>query len=241
MYNLKRTIKQTLRRLGLEVHRFTPGSSRTARLIAAMDSCGINTVLDVGANEGQFGEELRIGGFTGRIVSFEPMADAYGKLLKRSLNDPHWKVAPRCAIGTERGTVELNVAGNSVSSSLLPMLEAHRAAAPQSAYSRREPVTMLPLDEAAPPFLDDSGQILLKIDTQGYEWQVLDGAPSLLARSCAVLIELSLVPLYEGQSLWHDCVSRLEKAGFTIWSMEPEFIDSKTGRTLQINGLFIRI
>jgi hypothetical protein len=80
----------------------------------------------------------------------------------------------------------------------------------------------------------------LKIDTQGYEWQVLDGAPDLLARSSAVLIELSLVPLYEGQHLWHECIARLEAAGLALWALEPVFVDPETGRTLQLDGLFLR-
>ena len=240
MNSVKRSIKSALRHLGIEVHRFNPTASKNARLMASLNHCDIDTVLDIGANEGQFGEELRAGGYKGTIVSFEPMADAHGKLLARSQGDSKWHVAGRAAIGAGHGTVELNVAGNSVSSSVLPMLETHSNAAPESVYSSRESVPMVPLDEAAIPFLKESGNILLKIDTQGYEWQVLDGSSELLERSHAVLIELSMLPLYEGQRLWLDCVARLEAAGLTLWALEPVFVDSKSGRTLQLDGLFIR-
>jgi len=81
MNSLKQTIKHTLRSLGLELHRFSPASSKSARLMACLDHCGINMVLDIGANEGQFGEELRAGGYKGGMVSFEPMAEAHNKLL----------------------------------------------------------------------------------------------------------------------------------------------------------------
>jgi len=240
MNSLKRTIKQTLRNLGLELHRFSPASSKSARLMACLNHCGINRVLDIGANEGQFGEELRVGGYKGGIVSFEPMADAHTKLLLRSQSDTKWKVAARAAIGSDRGTIELNVSANSVSSSVLPMLAAHTNAAPESAYRERETVPLLTLDEAAAPYLEETDDILLKIDTQGYEWQVLDGAPKLIARARAVLIELSLVQLYEGQHLWLECVARLESAGFNLWALEPVFVDPKNGRTLQMDGFFVR-
>ena len=238
---LKRSIKSLLRGLGLELHRFNPDSSKIARMVASLNFCDIDTVLDIGANEGQFGEELRAGGYTGNIVSFEPMAQAHGKLLLHSQGDLKWKVAARAAIGAGHGSVELNVAKNSVSSSVLPMLAAHSNAAPESAYGSKESAPLRPLDEAAAPYLVNSGNILLKIDTQGYEWHVLDGASELLSRSRAVLIELSLVPLYEGQHLWIDCKARLEAAGFTLWALEPVFVDPKNGRTLQMDGLFIRM
>jgi FkbM family methyltransferase len=240
MNALKRTIKKVLLGLGLELHRFDPAASKTARLVAALDKCGIDTILDIGANEGQFGEELRAGGYTGSLISFEPMVDAHGNLEARSKGDARWQVAPRCAIGASRGTIVLNVSANSVSSSVLPMLEAHRKAAPDSAYSREETVPMLPLDVAAAPLIGNEASILLKIDTQGYEWQVLDGAAGLLVQARAVMLELSLVPLYEGQHLWLECIARLEAMGFTLWALEPVFIDRENGRTLQMDGLFIR-
>lgn len=240
MNSLKRAIKHILRSIGLELHRFSPDSSKNARLMACLDHCGINMVLDIGANEGQFGEELRAGGYTSGIVSFEPMADAHSKLLLRSRGDPKWQAAARVAIGANRGTIELNVSANSVSSSVLPMLAAHMNAAPESAYSARETVPLLALDEAAAPYITEVDHILLKIDTQGYEWQVLDGAPELLSRSRAVLIELSLVQLYQGQRLWLECVARLEAAGFILWALEPVFVDLKSGRTLQMDGFFVR-
>ena len=99
---------------------------------------------------------------------------------------------------------------------------------------------LLSLDEAAAPFINVADSILLKIDTQGYEWQVLDGAPNLIAKARAVLIELSMVQLYENQHLWLECVARLETAGFTLWALEPVFVDLKNGRTLQMDGFFVR-
>lgn len=81
----------------------------------------------------------------------------------------------------------------------------------------------------------------MKIDTQGFEWQVLDGARTTLPKFQRVLLELSLVPLYEGQHLWQEMIGRLEQEGFTLWALQPGFIDPINGRTMQVDGIFYRI
>lgn len=106
---------------------------------------GCDLVLDVGANTGQYAARLRELGYGGKILSFEPLPDAHAQLLARAAADPLWEVHPRCALGAAAGTGALNVAGNSVSSSLLPMLDLHAAAAPRSIYIGQveTPVTTL--------------------------------------------------------------------------------------------------
>jgi hypothetical protein len=72
----------------------------------------------------------------------------------------------------------------------------------------------------------------LKIDTQGFEWQVLDGALLTLSNINGILLEVSLLEIYKGQKLWRDLVDRLENCGFTVWSIERGFIDAQNGRVL---------
>ena len=146
----------------------------------------------------------------------------------------------RCALGDHDGEVEINIAGNSESSSVLPMLESHRSAAPQSAYQGKEMVQVKTLDAVAGQYLKDARTAFLKIDTQGFEWHVLDGARETLPHIKGILVELSLVPLYEGQHLWQDVIARLETAGFTLWAFKPVFSDQASGRTLQVDGVFFR-
>jgi hypothetical protein len=62
---------------------------------------------------------------------------------------------------------------------------------------------------------------------------VLDGAADTLQRAQGVLLELSLVPLYEGQRLWQDIIARMETAGFTLWVLQKGFTDPRTDRSLQ--------
>ena len=81
---------------------------------------------------------------------------------------------------------------------------------------------------------------IIKIDTQGFEWQVLDGATETVKRAQGVLLELSLVPLYDGQRLWREIIERMEKEGFTLWVIQKGFTDPRTGRSLQVDGIFLR-
>jgi FkbM family methyltransferase len=108
---------------------------------------GIRIVLDVGANTGQFAKELRLHGYHETIISFEPLSEAHAKLEVAAHSDPLWKIAPRCAVGAKTGSVQINIAANSFSSSLLPMLDSHRDAAPGSRYVGSEQVEMIKLGE----------------------------------------------------------------------------------------------
>jgi FkbM family methyltransferase len=238
---VKQAIKSGLRNaFGLEVHRFLPGRSTTAQIVSSLNKFNIDLVFDVGANEGQFVTEIRSGGYSGNIVSFEPLTQAHNALQQASKRDAKWNVHPRCALGDHNGEVEINIAGNSASSSLLPMLDSHLSAAPHTAYVGRESVPLLTLDSVAPDYVAKFKNPFLKIDTQGFEWQVLNGAQNVLPQMRGVLLELSLLPLYEGQHLWQEMIARLEGEGFVLWAIQQGFIDPHNGRTLQVDGIFFR-
>jgi FkbM family methyltransferase len=237
---LKDVAKQILRKLGLAVHRYVPPTSPTEGLIASLHKFNIDLVLDVGANTGQFASDIRHWGYKGRIVSFEPLSQAYSELLQSSEGDPLRDVYPRCALGDYGGEVEINIARNSQSSSIMPMLKSHLDAAPESKYEGKEVTPVRTLDEVAGIYLQNARATFLKIDTQGFEWRVLDGARDTLPHIKGILVELSLVPLYEGQHLWREMVDRLESEGFTLWSFKPVFCDPVSGRTLQVDGIFYR-
>lgn len=238
---LKELVKHSFRKIGLEVHRYLPNSSPSAQVVASLRKFDIDLVLDVGANQGQFAAEIRSNGYTGNIVSFEPLSKAHSELLRASDGDSKWDIYPRCALGDHNGEAEINIAGNSASSSLLPMLDSHLSAAPHTAYVGKELVSLLILDSVAPEYVAKFKHPFLKIDTQGFEWQILNGARNVLSNMHGVLLELSLIPLYEGQHLWQEMIGRLEQEGFTLWALQPGFVDPLNGRTLQVDGIFYRI
>lgn len=209
------------------------------RFVHSLDLHRIDTVLDIGANTGQFALALRRAGFTGRIHSVEPLAEAFAALQRAGTRDPAW-TAERAAVSDEPGLVVINVAGNSVSSSILPMLDRHADAAPSSRYVATEDVRATTVDE----IVADRGlrpeSTLLKIDVQGFEKSVLDGARKNLAGFAGVRTEMSLVELYEGQALLPEIVALLGAVGFDLWYVEPGFVEPGTRRLLQLDGVFFR-
>lgn len=238
---IKASIRQAIHRAGFEFHRLSPTSNPAFQLLKALNRFEIDLVLDVGANVGQFALELRSVGYKGNLVSFEPLSVAHQALSEEASRDPKWYVHPRGAIGDYDGEIVINIAGNSVSSSVLPMMESHVSATDGSSYVGVDRVPLRRLDSVAPDYLAKSRCPFLKIDTQGFEWRVLDGAREILPRIRGVLCELSLVPLYEGQHLWEEIVSRLTQERFTLWALQPGFTDSSNGRTLQMDGIFFRV
>jgi FkbM family methyltransferase len=238
---LKEFVRTAAKQLGLELHRYIPVRSQAAQLEAMLRSHGVDLVLDVGANTGQFGRELRKHiGYAGRIVSFEPTSAAYLQLVANAAGDANWIVAERCAIGAAEGAIDINVSSNSVSSSALPMLESHVVAAPGSGYASVENVPLRTLDSLAPKWLREASCTLLKIDTQGFESEVLMGARQTLARVHGVQLELSLVPLYAGQKLLTELAAEITAHGFELWASYPTFCDERSGRLLQVDATFFR-
>jgi FkbM family methyltransferase len=233
--------KRLARAGGLDVRRFHSASSPAAQLRAMLAAHKINLIFDVGANTGQFGKELRWHvGYSGRIVSFEAMNSAHVELRRAAAKDKLWEVAPCAAIGAESGMATMNVARNSVSSSLLPMLSPHSSAAPDSCYSGTESVRLETLDSLAPDYIREDSVVFLKVDTQGYESEVLRGAAETLSRVVGVQLELSLIPLYAGQKLMPEMIENTQGMGFDLWGITPTFADPVTGRILQVDAAFFR-
>jgi FkbM family methyltransferase len=236
----KECVKKTVRSAGFNITKYTPGSSETEKLNTALKYFGIELLIDVGANTGQYAESVRQAGYKKKIVSFEPLVDAYKQLLINSANDKMWFVHERTAIGNQNGEIEINVSGNSQSSSILPMLATHSDAAPNSKYFKTEKTKIIKLDSVFSDYRLNSEVTFLKIDTQGYEREVLEGAKETLEKVKAIQIELSLVPLYAGQPLWDAILLDLAKKGFQVWSILPGFSDPHIGRSLQIDAVLYK-
>jgi FkbM family methyltransferase len=232
-------IRNLLRKAGIEAYRYSVNRSTGAQLHRLLEHCSVDLVFDVGANSGQYATQLRAHGYMGRIVSFEPLKSAHSRLTAAARGDSHWQVAPRMALGDQDGNIDLHIAGNSLSSSILDMLPKHEQAAPGSAYVSRETVPLKRLDKVAEEFVGTSSRILLKIDTQGYEDRVLSGAKGMLGNLTAIQTELSLEPLYSGQLLFDEMRERIEAMGFVLFAIFPGYIDERTGQTLQVDGFFV--
>jgi FkbM family methyltransferase len=227
-------------RLGWDVRRSAYPSSEEVLLARFLSVARPTTVFDVGANIGQYGQSLRKCGFAGRIVSFEAIASVHAQLSTVAAGDRDWIVAPCCALGRAPGEARINLARNSVSSSLLPMHDAHLKAAPDSTYIASETVRVERLDDIASSLLPRDGRLFLKIDTQGYEEEVLAGADRVLKSVRAMQLEVSVVPLYQGAPSLRRILEVCEGLGFQLHGLIPGIYEEKSGRLLQMDGLFVR-
>lgn len=238
---IKRLIRILIRKLGVDLIKFDKYSNAENLVLTTLNKFNIDLIIDIGANTGQFANNIRAIGFKKRIISFEPLTKEHSDLSKRASSDNEWIVAPKMAIGEYDGIVEINIAANSGSSSILNMTTSHLNAAPESKYINKENVEIKKLDTIAPLYFDGFKNPLLKIDAQGYESKILDGAEEVISKFKGLICELSLTSLYDGSESWVVMTERIEKLGFTLWSIEPGFTDPHTGRMLQVDATFFRL
>ena len=177
----------------------------------------VDAVIDVGANVGQFGSALRAGGYRGRIVSFEPIAAAFEALSKTAQGDKNWEVR-HCGLGAKAGTAKLNVSELSVFSSILDANRAGSMHDKRMAVDHVEEIAITTLDHVAATI---DGSALLKIDTQGYERQVLDGGRRILPRLAGILLELPVIHTYAGVWRFDEAVKFMDDAGFVPAQITP--------------------
>jgi FkbM family methyltransferase len=207
---------------------------RRARMMARL---GVDLVIDVGANRGQFGLEIRRAGYRGRILSIEPLTEPFQFLARLAAKDNRWDVI-QSAVGPSSGSATIHVAANGgASSSLLPMLDLHTHAAPKATFVGDEQVEVAMLDDLVRLRGLDGATVFTKVDVQGYELQVLAGGSEALTRSSLVQLEMSLLPLYETGPTHRDILEYMEGRGFLLVGIEPGFA-SPTGLLLQADGLF---
>jgi len=236
---IRRSMASVLVRVGVEVIPVASLRHPLERRRRLLEDLHVDLVIDVGANAGQYGSELRRIGYRGQVLSFEPLLEPFKLLSRRAHADPHWH-AIQSAIGPSPGRADLNVAANGGASfSFLPMLQEVVLNAPEATYIGTESVVIRRLDEASGEAIRRANATLLKADVQGYELEVLDSATGILPSVVGLQLEISLVPLYEGAPSFIAVLERTRDLGFALVGLEPGFA-ATDGRLLQVDGLFER-
>lgn len=187
-------------------------------LIEFLDSRKVDLVFDVGANDGHFGLWLRESGYRGGIVSFEPIRALFDRLEARAQEDEAWEAHP-VALGEKPGTARINVSASAVFSSLRPHREAATTFDPEAVPVRTEEIAIATLDAFAP--LHAGRTCFLKIDTQGFEQQVLLGARATLPMLQGVQLELPIIHLYSGVWGMSEAISFMAGQGFVVAQIRP--------------------
>jgi len=192
------------------------------------DHLGIRYVLDVGANAGQYKDFLRNRVmFKGEIHSFEPLSSLVKVLKEKVTGDPAWHIHAH-AVGSENTSLEINVMSRDTFSSFLQPNNAESADfAESNTVNSKELVSVKRLDDVIRDWKPaDLQATYLKVDTQGFDIEVLRGAPNLLRSIRGLQIELSILPIYQGTPKYLDMLRQLNDWGFHISGLFPISHDS---------------
>lgn len=223
-------VHDLLRRVGYEV---IPVPA--ARLLRTAP----DVLLDVGANLGQFASESRQRGFTGRIVSFEPLPDVFTRLAQAARSDARWDVRNE-ALGAETGRRPMHVANADASSSLLAPSNRMEEFADFLTFDATAEVSVRRLDDVFGEVCQPNESVVMKVDTQGFERQVLEGGQASLGRIDAVQLELSFLPLYQGEPPVEVVLAWMRERGFAPAFVAPAYIERPSRRWLQADVLLVR-
>jgi FkbM family methyltransferase len=228
---VKRLVERGAARLGYHIiPAWRMRSLEHARHVRHLfDQLGIDVVLDVGANEGGYRTFLRRDvGFTGNIVSFEPVPAVYARLAESAADDPRWRGIAG-ALGDVDGQLEINVCQRTTMSSFLARDEQRLA---DLGYRHLLNVTDVVRTESVPvrrldSILDDvlggrrDARVFLKCDTQGFDMKVMAGARRSLASIMAVQIELSFKPIYADAPAYGSVLEHMSGLGFDVTGVYP--------------------
>jgi FkbM family methyltransferase len=234
----KAAVKRVLRAFGLQLTRYR--SPPTDPLAVLLRRYGVDCVLDVGANIGQSGQYFRAIGYTGKLVSFEPVSFLFESLATRAASDPAW-IVERLALGEAAGQLEINVSGGHAgASSILAMTQNVLANAPDQQVVAREQVVVDTLDAVLHRHYPRGDRAFLKLDVQGYEDLVLQGGLREIARVVGMKIEMSMVENYAGEKLLTSMIPRLYELGFRVTQFENGWSNSRTGELYQVDAVLFR-
>lgn len=233
---------------GLEIRRWPHPKSIEGHLQRLLRAYQIDLVLDVGGNEGQFGQELRRIGYDGWIVSFEPGSGALAKLRRRAARDPRWLVEGY-ALGDAPGESVLNIPkASDLASFYQPSAYSHQTFGESAQIVARETVPVQPLYRvfgsvaraAGFDLLTAPPRVFLKMDTQGNDLRVFVGAESMLSFVQIVQTEGAVKRVNEGTPLLSDVAPVIERHGFTHAGLHIVSTDPKTGDPIEYDALFAR-
>lgn len=201
---------------GYDLVGFPAAGSLGAHLASLFAELGINCVLDVGAHVSEYALFLREIGYRGRIVSFEPVLASFERLERLTAGDGRWS-ASRVALGREEGVKSMNVTcATEFSSFLTPNRDGRQWFVQGSGVHRVEPVEVRRLESVFPACVAaiEQPRVYLKIDTQGCELEVLEGAGRHLEEILGLQAELPVQPMYGGMTPYTEALRRMGRMGF---------------------------
>lgn len=232
---LRKAIKDSLHAVGLELRRIDPVE---VNQFVWLKEQNIRSILDIGANVGQFALMIHPILPNAMIYSFEPIKDCYEQLIINMKDISNFK-AFNFAIGHENSETKIWRNEFSPSSSLLPMRNLHKLAFPYTKREKLERITVKSLDEIANDLkLEDN--VLVKIDVQGYEDKVINGGHNVISKAKILIVETSFQSLYDGQPLFATIFDMLRRMGFRYCGNFDQLRNPADGSILQADSIFVK-
>lgn len=232
-YIIKNKIKKAVSFFGLNIKRRSCCLDINSARSFYIKEKKVDLLIDVGASDGRYSMDIRDGGYSGQIESFEPLKYSFLRLKNNSNGDLNWNFH-NIALSNFTGTSELKISQNLSSSSLLDMGALHEKAAPSSKHISTQKIEVRELDS----FHFEGQSIYLKIDTQGLELNVLRGAGSIVNRCKYIELEVSFSPLYEGQPSHMEVLETMDKLNFRPVFIENVLCKEDSSELLQANIIF---
>jgi FkbM family methyltransferase len=230
-----------VRRTGVDVVRTNGAGLLRLHVDQVFARYGVNVVFDVGAHHGEYGAWLRRNGYRGWIASFEPVAANFAALRRRSTGDRRWLVFPT-ALGAAGGRAEINVARNSVFSSFLGVTAyATETFGTEPEVAAIESVEVATLDDVAGGVLDRvaAPRAYLKLDTQGWDLEVLKGGGRTVRQLDALQTEVSCRPIYRDMPTMATSLDALRAHGFAVSGLFPVTRDADL-RVVELDCVAVR-
>jgi FkbM family methyltransferase len=234
---LATSVRQIFNSVGLEISRFDKCPRHTW---LGLRHLPVRTVIDIGANRGQFARSVLALFPAARLYCFEPLSEAFDELKRWAATQSPGQVSIfQVALGEREGAVEMFLhTEHDTSSSLLRTTSTSESLYPFTSAQRTVPVNLMTLDAACAGITFEP-DVLIKIDTQGYEKQVLLGGGATLKRAQTCILEINLFDLYESQASFSELINLLDEAGYR-YAGNLEQVYDHNGQVIFIDAVFIR-
>ncbi len=203
--------------------------------------CGIDCVIDVGANRGQYAKKLLKGGYRGEIHSFEPVRHTFDLLTEEARSHPQWKTH-LLALGDEEKVDRIHVMAHSdLSSFYSPSAYSQEQHAEAFEVKQEQEVQVRRLDTLLPEILEnrEDRTIYLKMDTQGFDANVFRGASGCLGQIAALQSEVSMQPFYDGMPRFDQVINEFMQAGYLVTGLYPVARDRRNLSVVEFDCVMV--
>lgn len=242
---MKNFIRFLFQRFGYDIVRYHPPFIRGKTDKASIENeykwlkeFKFMTIIDIGANEGQFADKIRLLFPNAYIYAFEPLPSVFEKLKDNFKEDKKF-TAVNLGLGEQKSVLPLNENEYSPSSSFLNLTDVHTKNFEEAVKTKELNVNVEKLDEVFTAKQIEL-PLLVKIDVQGFEDKVIRGGINTLQKASVIICELSFVELYKGQALFEDILHLITQMGFKYAGSIEQLRAPETNRILQADGIFIK-